>query len=96
MIDGMCALIYEVSVPLGDLRHLAVRCNACDTVMIVDLGGKTQTTVTFCPTCRHDFEPAVKDRVRSLASLLDALGASTECSFAFRIAAPELRRDREP
>jgi len=84
----MCALIHEFALPLGDLRRLAVECAACETVMIVDLQGQTETTVTFCPTCRHDFEPSVKDRVRSLARLLDALAASKECRFSFRVAAP--------
>ena len=84
----MCALIYEVTVPLIDLRRLAVECIACDTVMIVDLRGKAETTVTFCPTCHHDFEPPIKERVRALAGLLDALGSSKECRFAFRVAPP--------
>jgi PHP family Zn ribbon phosphoesterase len=84
----MCALIRDLTVPIEDLRRLSIECCACHTVMTLDLAGKMQTTVSFCPACRREFQPAIKDRVRALADLLDALSDSKECAFAFRVAPP--------
>jgi len=61
-------MVKEIVVPFADLRMVSVECGNCQTLMVVNLE-KEPHVVTFCPACRTEFDPGVKEALPQLSRL---------------------------
>ena len=81
----------EFAVTLKDLRFISIRCQHCDTRVVLDLahedfnvGGKSFFCPTSCPGCRIPFDSSIPENVNNLHRVYRAIPEGVRDAITFR------------